>query len=192
MKIGLSLPILISLALGSTCGEGFDSQVAPWQVCDLIEQIEELNGQRVVVQGILSWGPSGYGLTDCRPGHCLHRWKRPMVVGINKAKETSSPSGRADDSFDRMMDALPKQRVNKVIVTFEGTITLQDELANLRFMLFISSVKSMKPFPLEPKLSNFCECQTEGGTGGEQGTVFNRNSVKGVRASKFKKGPESR
>ncbi len=162
MNLKLVLLIAFSLALRSNGAEERKGPLAPRQVCDVVDHIDVLKGQRVVVQGIFSWEDrhGTAGLRDCRPHQCSDT---NALLRVRWAPREIRSISRLDDSYDQMMHELAKQRIYKAIVTLEGLIQVVDDpfshpsLKRKIVVLDVPSVKSRKPFPNGQKRSNYCE-----------------------------------
>ena len=161
MKVECNLLILFSLALASNCTQGSNRPLAARHVCEVVDHIRDVEGQRVVVQGIFSW-EDRHGtavLMDCRPDQCPDSKARLVVWAAEENRSASD----VDDSYDGMMRELAKEHIYKVIATLEGVLRVEDDpfshpsLKHKITVLYVLSVKSRKPYPLDQKRSNYCD-----------------------------------
>ena len=119
----------------------------------MIDHIDELKGQRVVVQGVFHRPDRAFTmLTDCRTLRCPGG-KVGLVVG-------GAPN--VDTSFDRLLATVEKQPIREMIVVLEGTTRVEDNPferppASI-IVIDVSRVRSMKSVHQDgTKRSNDCD-----------------------------------
>jgi len=135
------------LLFATGCGKQAEVRVEPRQVCEVIDRVDTLKGQRVVVEGIFHRPDRSYAmLTDFRGFPCPSGGVGLVIDREPKAMRSSS--GTVDDSFDRLLAATDRQPNHEMVVIFEGTIGVADNpfapAPASMVVLVVTNVRSMK------------------------------------------------